>query len=100
MSPRAAQDLEAKLEEAVYVEQNGRSRFVVTMHTTVELVDLSTGESRTAMLVYPDESEFIADSISVLEPLGIALLGSAVGSVIQCEDGLGGAQLKILRIVD
>ena len=34
----------------------------------------------------------------LLEPLGIALLGSAVGSVIQC--GPSGARLKILRIVN
>jgi regulator of nucleoside diphosphate kinase len=97
LPPRAAQLLETKLEEAVYVKQTD-PRIVVTMHTTVELVDVSTGENRVATLVYPDEAEFINDSVSVLEPLGIALLGSAVGSVIQC--GPSGARLKILRIVN
>jgi regulator of nucleoside diphosphate kinase len=97
LPPGAAQSLETKLEEAVYVEQSD-PRIVVTMHTTVELVDVSTGESRVATLVYPDEAEFIDDSVSVLAPLGIALLGSAVGSVVQC--GPSGARLKIVRIVN
>jgi regulator of nucleoside diphosphate kinase len=98
LARHAAQKLEEKLDEAAYVEQN--APLVVAMGDTVELADVSTGETRLATLVYPDEAEVFDGSISVVRPLGLELLGSAVGSVVQCGGGPDATPMKILRIVD
>jgi regulator of nucleoside diphosphate kinase len=97
--PQAIGALDARLDDAVYVERDEIPASVVTMSSTVELVNLRTHERLPATLVYPDDAEFVDDSTSVLEPLGIALLGSSVGSVIQCREGRGIASFKVERII-
>jgi regulator of nucleoside diphosphate kinase len=97
--PQAIAALDARLDEAVYVERDELPANVVTMNSTVELVDLRTHEWLLRTLVYPDEAEFIDDSLSVLEPLGMALLGCSVGNVIQCQTGRGTRRLRIERIL-
>jgi regulator of nucleoside diphosphate kinase len=92
-------ELEERLDDAVYVEWQEAPGTLVTMNTTVELADPRSGESEVLTLAYPDEAEFIDDSVSVLEPLGGALLGSAVGDVIQCAQGRGTTKFRIRRIV-
>jgi regulator of nucleoside diphosphate kinase len=91
--------LDARLDDALYVERDEIPATVVTMDSTVELVNLRTNECFLATLVYPDEAEFFDDSISVLEPLGLALLGSSAGSVIQCRGDRGTASFKVLSII-
>jgi transcription elongation GreA/GreB family factor len=72
---------------------------VVTMNSTVELVSLRTRKRFLAKLVYPDEVEFFDDSVSVLGPLGLALLGSSAGNVIQCREGRGLARFRVGSII-
>jgi regulator of nucleoside diphosphate kinase len=56
---------------------------VVTMNATVRLRDLETGEAETYTLVYPDEADIEADRLSVLAPVGTALLGYRAGDVVE-----------------
>jgi regulator of nucleoside diphosphate kinase len=76
--------LEALLEQAEPVEARVAPEGLVTMNSTVRLSDPSSGEWRTVTLVYPDDVDLTTDGVSVLEPLGTALLGCNVGDVIQC----------------
>jgi regulator of nucleoside diphosphate kinase len=54
------------------------------MNSTVILRNLDSQAQRTVTLAYPDELDLAANSISVFEPLGVALLGRAVGDMIEC----------------
>jgi len=90
--------LDARLDDALYVERDEIPATVVTMNATVELVNLRTKECILAMLVYPDEAEFFDNAVSVLKPLGVALLGASVGSVIQCRGDRGTARFKVVSI--
>lgn len=56
---------------------------VVTMHSRVTFTVLSTGQTITATLVYPHETDGTVDKISVLAPVGSALLGLSVGQEIE-----------------
>jgi regulator of nucleoside diphosphate kinase len=56
---------------------------VVTMNTIVRLIDMTTGGIFTFALVYPVDANVDKLRISVLAPLGTALLGRAVGDVIE-----------------
>lgn len=62
---------------------------VVTMHSTLECEDELTGEHRELTLVYPHEANVDSGRVSVLAPVGSALLGLAVGQRIdwQAPDG-------------
>ena len=54
---------------------------VVTMYSQVLIADMQTGEQRKLILCYPHDAEPAAGSVSVLSPVGAALLGLSVGQV-------------------
>ena len=52
---------------------------VVTMNSLVRYEDRTTGTTRDVQLVYPDDADAANGKVSVLSPLGNALLGLRVG---------------------
>jgi regulator of nucleoside diphosphate kinase len=58
---------------------------VVTMHTRVRYLDETAGERREVTLVYPHESDVANGRVSVLAPVGSALLGLSEGQAIDWE---------------
>lgn len=72
---------------------------VVTMNSTVRFVDDSSGAEYQFTLVYPDKAG-AADSISVLAPVGSALLGLSVGQSIAWQvPGGRKLDLRVLEVV-
>jgi len=55
---------------------------VVTMNSTVKFRELKSGEIRVRTLVYPAQMTDSATQLSVLAPVGAALLGLRVGDSI------------------
>jgi regulator of nucleoside diphosphate kinase len=53
---------------------------IVTMNSRVRIMDPDAGESRTVTLVYPGEEDSLRGRVSVLTPLGTALLGLPEGA--------------------
>jgi regulator of nucleoside diphosphate kinase len=76
--------VEGILEDAETVEPRFASKSLVTMNTTVKLVDLDSGKPRTVTLVYPNDMDLVSNGVSVFEPLGTVLLGCQVGDVVEC----------------
>lgn len=72
---------------------------VVTMHTQVRFRDLATGERETYTVVYPEEADVNEGKLSVLAPLGTALLGTKAGDVVDCCAPGGKRRLKIEKIL-
>lgn len=72
---------------------------VVTMNSKVGLTDLNLTKTRTVTLVYPDDVDLAVDSTSILEPLGTALLGCALGDVIECPTGKCPQRFRIDAVV-
>jgi regulator of nucleoside diphosphate kinase len=56
---------------------------VVTMNTCVRARDVETGRPETFTLVYHGESDMFDSRLSVLTPMGVAVLGARVGDVIE-----------------
>lgn len=72
---------------------------VVTMNSDVVCVDESTGVERTLRLVYPEAADAEAQHVSVLAPVGAALLGLAVGQSIDWPmPGGRTARLRVVRV--
>ena len=55
---------------------------VVTMHSRVECEDIASGEEHVLTLVYPNEADVERHRVSVLAPVGSALLGLSIGQTI------------------
>ncbi len=90
--------LELELERADIVEPSKMPPNVVTMNSTVRFVIDSTGEEFTLTLVYPKDMDGNAGRISILAPVGSALLGLATGDHIEWPRP-GGGMMKV-RIVE
>ncbi len=77
--PECLENLKKELDRAEIVEPEEISSRVVTMNSTVRLVDIKTGEPETYTLVLPQEADIDEGRISVLAPIGTAMLGYKVG---------------------
>jgi len=73
---------------------------VVTMYSQVLLQDLETGQQSKLTLCYPADAEPATGFISVLSPVGCALLGLRVGGVARWSTPAGGQKTsEILAIL-
>lgn len=89
--------LEAELDRAEVVPPTAVPPNVVTMNSRVHFVDEQTGEEQEIVLVYPSDANVEQARISVLAPVGAALLGLAVGEFIEWP--MPGGATKRLRVV-
>lgn len=82
--PHVAQFLARELERATVTEENDL-RGVIRMGSKVTYRDDVTGASREIVLVYPHEANIELNRISILTPVGAALIGLSVGQRIEFE---------------
>ncbi len=75
--------LEEELARAVVVESDAIPPDVVTMNSRVRVFDKSEGRELVIALVYPSQADADAGKISVLAPVGSALLGLSTGQSIE-----------------
>ena len=68
---------------------------VITMNSRARLLDLDQGATLEYTLVYPQDADFAEGKISVLAPIGAAMLGYRVGDEI---DWIVPAGLRRLRV--
>jgi len=71
---------------------------VVTMNSSLSVEDLDTGEEMKYTLVFPEEADIREHKISVLAPIGTALLGYGVGDIVEWNVPSGTKRLKIKAI--
>ena len=71
---------------------------VVTMNSTVRLRDLETGEEETYTLVYPADADIAENKLSVLAPVGTALLGYRAGDVVEWPVPAGVSRFRIEEV--
>ena len=82
---RRFEQLERELVRAQVVAREEIPPDIVTMDSRVVFEDEGTGERREVTLVYPGSADIDAGRISVLTPVGSALLGLRVGQSIDWE---------------
>lgn len=76
---RDADPLRERIDIATVVSSERIPADVVTMNTTVRYEDETSRGIRAVTLVYPEEADPSAGMVSILSPLGNALLGLRVG---------------------
>lgn len=87
------------LETADVVASDAMPQDVVTMNTQVVLQDDTSGERRILRVVFPGDADPSAGLISVLQPLGLQLLGRSPGQVVESSFGDGIHRLRIEQVV-
>jgi len=90
--------LEAELDRAEVVEPEAIPPDVVTMNSEVRLKDLDSGNIIVYRLVFPSQAR-TENSISVLAPVGMAMLGYQVGDIIEWPVPSGIRRLKVLEVL-
>jgi len=93
------QALEEELDKAHIVGSRDIPGDVVTMRSQVRVKDMKSGPEMDLSVVFPSEADSEQGKISVLAPVGTALLGYRVGDTIEWKVPGGLRRLKIERIL-
>ena len=90
--------LENELKRARIVAPDEVPPDVITMNTRAELLDLESGERMELTLVLPTDDNINDGKISVLAPLGTAMLGYRVGDEFEWHVPYGTRRLKVTHV--
>ena len=91
--------LEAELDRALVMDAGRRMPSdVVTLDSRVLVWDLDSGEERLFTLVLPSKANVDEGRISVLAPLGMAVLGYRTGDEIEWDVPGGRRRLMVRRV--
>ena len=91
--------LEGELSRGKVVKSKEIPKDVITMNSKIRFKDLATREEMIYSLVFPDSADPNQNKISILAPIGTALLGYKVGDVIEWKVPAGLRKLKVLEVL-
>lgn len=92
-------ELDQELDRAELIGAEELSPDVVTMHSTVRVADLETGARRVYTLVFPVEADIQNNRISILAPIGTALIGYRAGDSVQWKTPGGTKHIQIEAVL-
>ena len=90
--------LRSELERAEVVAPDKVPPDVITMNSRAQLLDLDTNERMEFTLVFPAQANIDEGKISILAPLGTAMLGYRVGDEFEWTVPYGSRRLRVTRI--
>lgn len=82
-SAEVSRILSWELENALIIESAKISSNIVTMNSRVTVRDNATGNTRIFTLVYPEDEDISIGNLSILTPVGAALIGLSVGETLE-----------------
>ena len=91
--------LEEELDRAKVVDAKDIPGDAVTMNSVVRIRDLDTGEEKMFTLVFPGRPCESGKAVSILAPVGTAIIGYREGDVIEWEVPAGKKRIEILEII-
>lgn len=93
------EDLKKEIDRAELVEPKDIPKNVITMNSMVCLKDLGSREEMMYTLVFPDSADISKNKISILAPIGTALIGYKVGDIIEWKVPAGLRKIKVEKIL-
>lgn len=98
--PVTSELLQEELDRASVVSTDQLPADVVTMNSRVEFRDLDSRKSFVMTLVFPEQANIEENKISILAPVGAALIGLKVGQVMSWPVPRGGKKrLQVVSVV-
>ncbi len=94
----ALRKLREELDRAAVIDPAAFPDDVVAMESTVAFEDLDTGEIEEYTITFPERADLGRNRISILAPIGTALIGCRVGAVVSWPTPGGIRKLKIRHV--
>lgn len=94
----ALHKLREELDRAAVIDPAAFPPGIVTMDSTVQYEDLGTGEIEEYTIVFPDRANVERKRLSILAPIGTALIGCRVGDIVNWSTPGGVRQLKVRQV--
>jgi len=91
--------LKKELYRATILEPTSVPGDVVTMNSIVRVRNINTGEERAFLLAFPGKAGSQGRAVSILSPMGIALLGHREGDVLEWHLSSGHVEIRIMEII-
>ncbi|HEY1076036.1 MAG TPA: nucleoside diphosphate kinase regulator, partial [Fontimonas sp.] len=99
--PEVAEQLLAELERADLVPAEAMPANVVALGRWVTYQDVQSGSIRTIQLVMPGDADPAAQKVSIVSPIGAALIGLSVGQVMRWQLREGQTRrLTVINVAD
>jgi regulator of nucleoside diphosphate kinase len=93
------EQLESELSRGILVPPTEVPADVVTMNTKVSLRDLDTNEEMIITLVFPRDADITQSKVSVLAPIGTAMLGYRIGDTFTWNVPDGVRRLQVEKVL-
>lgn len=91
--------LEGELARARIVGQESLPQDIITMHSHVCFTDADSSEKHEYWLVFPDQADTATGKVSVLSPVGSALIGYRVGDTFSVKTGPRTRKLRVEAVI-
>lgn len=91
--------LDLELQRALKIDSKLITPDFVTMNSVTAITFLDTKKTMELRLVYPQNANFSKGLISVLSPLGCALLGYKAGDIVTFEAPKGEQKVRIEKVI-
>lgn len=96
-SDKSFGELNCEIEKAKIVEIEDLPKDIITMNSKILIV--MNGNEEEVTLVYPQDADLIEDKISILSPIGTAILGYREGDTIEWAVPSGSIEIHIQKIL-
>lgn len=94
----AIEKLRQELDRAVVLDSGALPKDIVTLNSRVEFEDVATGEVEAYTLTMPERADVEQKRLSILAPIGTALIGFRQGDAVNWTTPGGVRQLKIRNV--
>jgi regulator of nucleoside diphosphate kinase len=91
--------LRTELRRATIVDSEDVPDDVITMNSTVCLYDIDYDVTDTYTLVYPRDADILDNKVSILAPIGTAILGSRVGATVVWQSSTGRRYVQVKELL-
>lgn len=99
VDPEYLEFLGMELQKALKIDSRQITPDFVTMNSAMNVVFLDSGKTMELRLVYPQKANFSQGLISVLSPLGCALLGYRAGDIVTFRAPKGEQRVRIDKVL-
>lgn len=96
---RGLQMLKTELDRAEITPSEQTAPDIVTMNSRVRFRDIDTGEALVYTVTWPEMADPEDRKVSVLAPIGMALLGTRVGQIIEWDVPAGKRHFRVEDIL-
>jgi regulator of nucleoside diphosphate kinase len=91
--------LAEEIQKASVVQPDQIPSDVITLNSTARLVDQETNEEMVYTLVFPEDADSFHGKISILAPIGTAMLGYTAGDIFEWDTPGGERTIRVKEIL-